>query len=168
MKKLLSIAAIAALLVTGVNAADNEIEVTGEVEAGAVVWIGDSAGTALVGGTFVFEGNTVDLEKMALGEDTTVSMPLSVKTNSTTGVKMSISDATNAGKLVDGTKTAIAMAYKLDTLGALEVNGDAVNLTEGADDGANPVDNFTATASVPAAQESGTYGTTLTVLIEAI
>ena len=168
MKKLLSIMAIGALLTTGANAVDdNKIDVTGTVLAGAVVWIGDYADTALVGGTMVFEGNTVELGEMPLGTDSSTSMPISVKTNSTSGVKMTISDAVNEGKLADGTKTKIAMAYKLDSLGGFTL-GTAINLVDGTNDGASSIDNFTATATVPADQESGDYSTTLTVLIEAI
>ncbi|SFV54404.1 hypothetical protein MNB_SV-12-975 [hydrothermal vent metagenome] len=166
MKKLLSTVAIAALLSTSANATDNEIGVTGTVEAGAVVWIGDYQNTALVGGQMVFEGNTVAIGNMALGTTTSQSMPLSVKTNSTSGVKMTISDATNNGKLADGSKTPIDVAYKLDTLGALTL-GTAQSIVTGTNDGVSAVDTFTATATVPADQESGDYSTTLAVFIEA-
>ena len=166
MKKLLSIAAVAALLVTGLNAADNEIEVTGEVQAGAVVSLGAAPTTALVGDVFLFEGATIDLGKMALAGDTTVSTPLHVKTNSDDGVKMTLSDATNSGNLADGTKTPIVMKYALAEMGDLTL-GTAQSIATETNDGATKVDDLVATASVPADQESGLYGTTLTVLIEA-
>ena len=167
MKKLLSVATVATLLVTSANAVDNNrIEIMGNILAGAVVWIGDSQNTPLTAGNFIFEGNSVDLENMVLGEDTIKSMPLSVRTNSTSGVKMTIEDATNNGNLADGSKAKIAMSYKLDSLGDLTL-GEAKSLVAGVNDGTTAIDNFTVKATVPADQEAGTYKTTLTVTIAA-
>ncbi len=166
MKKLLSIAAISALLVTGANAIENEIVVQGEVQAGAVVSIGDYMGTELVGGTMVLEGTTIDLDSMPLGGDTPISLPISVRTNSTSGVKMTLTDTVNSGFLVDGDKEPIKMAYQAK--GSDVELGASFELVNGTDDGTVSVGDFIATATVPSAQESGVYSTTLTALVEAI
>ena len=167
MKKLLSAVTITAILGTGASAIDfDKIEIVGKVLSGAVVWIGDSQDTAFKAGQMVFEGNTVTLGNMALGTTTSTSMPLSVRTNSISGVKMTISDNTNDGKLADGEKTKIPMTYKLDSLGDLTL-GTAKSLVSAPNLGTSSIDNLTATANVPADQVSGNYKTTLTVLIEA-
>ena len=167
MKKLLSAVTLTAILGTGASAIDfNKIEIVGKVLSGAVVWIGDSQGTAFKAGQMVFEGNSVALGEMALGTTTSTSMPISVRTNSTSGVKMTISDDTNDGKLADGSKAKIPMTYKLDSLGDLTL-GTAKSLVDAPNLGTSSIDNFTATANVPADQVSGEYKTTLTVLIEA-
>ena len=166
MKKLLSIVAISALLITGASATDNEILVQGEVEAGAVVALGAAPTANLVGNVFLFEGATIDLGKMALNSDTEKVIALHVKTNSNDGVKMSISDETNGGKLADGDKAKIDMAYKFGS-SAFTVGGGALSLVDGTHDGENKAGDFIATASVDDDQESGNYATTLAVLIEA-
>ena len=167
MKKLLSAVTVTAILGTGASAIGfNQIEVVGKVLSGAVVWIGDSQSTTFKAGQMVFEGNTVTLGDMALGEATSTSMPLSVRTNSISGVKMTISDSTNHGKLADGEKAKIPMTYKLDSLGDLTL-GTAKSLVSSPNLGTSSIDNLTATANVPADQVSGNYKTTLTVLIEA-
>ena len=166
MKKLLSIAAVAALLTTGANAANNEIQVQGEVEAGAVVSLGGAPVADLVGNVFLFEGATIDLGKMALAGDTTVTTALHVKTNSDDGVKMTLSDATNSGNLAATGKASIVMKYALSELGDLTL-GTSQSIATATNDGATKVDDFVATATVPGDQESGNYATTLTVLIEA-
>ena len=167
MKKLLSAVTITAILGTGASAIDfDKIEIVGKVLSGAVVWIGDSQNTALTGGKMVFEANTVALGNMALGTTTSTSMDLSVRTNSISGVTMTISDSTNDGKLADGSKTKIPMTYKLDSLGDLTL-GTAKSLVSAPNLGTSKIDKLTATANVPADQVAGDYKTTLTVTIKA-
>lgn len=164
MKKLLSIAAVAALLSTGAVATENEISVQGTVEAGAQVSMGAAPTGTLTGGTFIFEGGAIGFEAMPLNQDSVDTQDIYVNTNSVTGITMAIADGTNGGNMVDGAGHTVNTSYTL--MGnAVTVGGAAIELTSGTNDGTSKVGDIVTKAHPAADQVSGDYSTTLTVTI---
>ena len=158
MKKLLSIAAVAALLSTGAMA--DTITINGKVLAGAQVSFGAAPTGDLVGGTFTFKDAVVGFESLALGIANTDNQDVYVKTNSNNGVKITL---VTTPDLSDGTHT-VPTTYKLgDTT---FVAGSALSLTAGTNDGSAAIANkFTTTATPAADQVSGTYAASIDVTI---
>ena len=166
MKKLLSIAAVSALLVTGANAAVNEIIITGDIAAGAVVAFGAAPIGTLVGGDFVFEEATLEFNTMLLGSTNTVTNAVHVNTNSQTGIKMSIL-GTPLTSTETGSSATITTSYTFDG-STVTPDGATFDLVAATDDGSVTRGDFVATADPDANQESGAYATTLAVTIAAI
>jgi len=166
MKKLLSIVAIGALMSTGVNAANNEIIISGEIEAGAQVSFGAAPTGTLTGGTFIFEEATIDFGIMALGSSNTDTQAVHVNTNSQTGIKMNIT-GTDLTSRETGSTATIPTTYTFDGA-AVTPDGTDFELVNTTNDGTASVGNFVTTAAPAASQESGTYATTLAVVIAAI
>ncbi len=166
MKKLLSIAAVAAMLTTGANAADNEITISGDILAGAQVAFGAAPTGTLTGGTFVFEEATIAFNTMALGSTNTDTQAVHVNTNSQTGIKMSIT-GTPLTSTEAGSTATIPTSYTFDGTPVL-ADGTPFNLVETTNDGSATTGDFVTTASPAASQESGEYVTTLAVVIAAI
>ena len=170
MKKLLSIAAVAALLSTGAIA-DNTIGVSGTVLPSAVVAFSDASAQAL--GTDKFVDGTIDIGTNEIGAFSAIDTPVFVRTNVAAGntVTMSISDATNSGNLAEtsGSGASIPMAYAFGTTGseAAIALGTAFTVATGANAGSATVGNFKATPTVADDQLAGDYSTTLTVAIVA-
>ena len=175
MNKILSIAAVAALLSTGAIA-DNEITITGEVLPSAVVGFVDVSGQTLTG-TDKFVDATIDLgshEVDVFNNDALAasSSDIFVKTNIASAadhiVTMAITDP-NGGALKDAASDAtIPVKYKV---GETELNPSGTNtvtLATEANDGSSAIGKkFTVTPNATATQLAGTYGTTLTVAIVA-
>jgi len=108
MKKLLSIAAVAALLSTGAIA-DNTLTVNGIVEAGALVSFGSAPVGNVVAGTFTFQDTTINFNSaLVLGQENFNNQDVFVKTNSSTGVSLAL---TTTPDLSDGNNT-IPTTYK--------------------------------------------------------
>ena len=167
MKKLLSIAAVAALLSTGAIA-DNTIGVSGTVLPSAVVAFSDASAQAL--GTDKFVDGTIDIGTNEIGAFSAIDTPVFVRTNVAAGntVTMSISDTTNSGALA-GPGENIPMVYAFGNTGAEATItlGTAFTVATGANAGSATVGNFKATPTVADDQLAGDYSTTLTVAIVA-
>ena len=168
MKKLLSIAAIAALLTTGTMAVNNQISVTGSVLAGAQVSMNGAPIGSLVGGQFTFEGGAVAFPSLTLGIDSVDTQSIYVKTNSITGVTMALADTVNGGNLLhtNGVDT-VPTTYTL-LGGAVTIGGAPITLVTTINDGTIPVGNIETTAHTAPAQLSGDYSTVLAVTIAQI
>ena len=178
MKKLLSIAAVAALLVTSVNAADDQIDITGTVLSGAVVGFSDMSGEALFSGDTAIvkfkDPGQIDLGIIGVGETfaDNLTQNVYVKTNDTNGVSMTITDTVNSGHLtgvdsagVDNTED-INMAYNLMNNAYTIGTTGAVNLVTAKDTGDTSVGDFVMIPTQATSnQGAGTYGTVLTVAI---
>jgi len=158
MKKLLSIAAVAALFTTGAIA--DTITVNGVVLAGAQVSFGSAPAGTLVAGTFAFEDAVVGFESLALDQDNVDNQNVFVKTNSNNGVSIALGTTPD---LSDGTHT-VPTTYALG--GVDFVAGTAQSLTGGTNDGSVALANqFTTTAHPAADQVSGAYTATITATI---
>lgn len=178
MKRLLSIIALGALLSSGVNAADNQIDITGTVLSGAVVGFADMSGEALFSGDTAIvkfkDPSQINLGTIGVGETFAdgLTQNIYVKTNDTNGVSMSITDGTNSGNLkgldsagadngetIDVSYNLMGAAYTLGTTGA-------VTLVATKDLGSTSVGDLVMTPSAATTnQGAGTYGTVLTVTI---
>jgi hypothetical protein len=166
MKKLLSIAAVAALLTTGAFAGANEIIISGDIEAGAQVSFGAAPTGTLIGGAFVFEEATLAFNTMTLGSSNDVTNAVHVNTNSQTGITMSIT-GTPLTSSETGSSATIPTSYTFDG-SAVAADGTIFQLVTTTNDGTATTGAFVATAAPTASQESGAYATTLTVVIAAI
>jgi opacity protein-like surface antigen len=178
MKKLLSIAAVAALLTTGAFAADNQIDITGTVLSGAVVGFSDMSGENL----FLLDDaivkfkdpGQIDLGIIGVGETFAdqLTQTIFVKTNDTNGVSMTITDTVNSGHLT-GVDNAgadngedIDMAYNVMGAAYLIGTTGAVDLVTAKNTGGNSVGDFVMPPDAATAnQGAGDYGTVLTVAI---
>jgi hypothetical protein len=159
MKKLLSIAAVAALFATGAIA--DSITINGEVLAGAQVSFGAAPVGDLVGGTFEFEDAFIDFEDLKLGQDNIDNQDVYVKTNSNNGVNITL---VTTPDLDDGNGHTVPTTYALG--GVNFVAGTAQSLTDGTNDGTAAIANkFTTTATPAADQVSGIYTTSIDVTI---
>jgi len=167
MKKLLSIAAMAALLSTNGMAVDvNKINIKGVVEAGAQVSFGASPTGTLTAGTFEFEGADLDLGNMALDSDTQSLQDIYVNTNSNNGVKMTVTPAVGEdlnGGLKDASGNIVPVTYTYMTA---SLTNEGV-LCTAPNDGTAKVGTFLAVAHPAANQISGNYDTVLDVVIAA-
>jgi hypothetical protein len=178
MKKLLSIAAVAALFATGMNAADDQIDITGTVLSGAVVGFVEMSGEALFSGDVGIvkfkDPGQINLGIIGVGETfaDNLSQDIYVKTNDTNGVSMTITDTVNNGHLT-GIDNAgadngedINMAYTLMGTDYTVGTTGAVTVASGKDDGTTDQGDFVmAPVAAKANQAAGTYGTVLTVAI---
>lgn len=163
MKKLLSIAAVAALLSTATMAVPNQIGVGGNVLAGAQVSMGAAPTGTLTAGTFMFEGGTIAFNNMPLGAPSVNTQGIYVNTNSATGITMAISDPVNGGNMVNGGNT-VPTSYSL--LGnPVAIGGGAIDLVLAPNPGNISVGNLVTTATPSANQVSGNYNATLNVTI---
>jgi len=171
MKKLLSIAAISALLVTGMNADDGTITETLEVLPSAVVGFTDTSALAL--GEDDFVSDVINFADSEIGDTPSVTQAIFVNTNvaDDNTVTMTITDGVNLGRLhtADTDAVDIDMEYKYGATGSETVFelGDAVTLTTGANDGSSSVGNLIATPTIAANQLAGIYSTVLNVAIKA-
>jgi len=162
MKKLLSIAAVSALLVTSANAGANEIIISGAIQAGAVVAFGAAPTGTLAGGTFTFEEATLAFNTMTLGSSNDVTNAVHVNTNSQTGVSMAIT-GNPLTSTETGSSATIPTTYTFG--GTAVVDATAFTLTTTTNDGSATLGDFVATAVPSSSQESGAYTTTLAVSI---
>ena len=171
MKKLLSIAAVAALLSTGAMA-DDTITITGEVLPSAVVGFADVSGETLTG-TDKFVDASIDLGSHEVdvfnGAATTASSrSIFVKTNVATGhpVTMKIVSE-NADNLVDAVSGAtIPVVYAIGATTLATDGSNSATLATTANAGSTAIaDNFTITPTAANDQLAGTYGSTLAVTI---
>jgi len=161
MKKILSIAAVAALLSTGAIA-NNTINVNGTVLAGAQVSLGSAPTGTLVGGTFIFEDAILNFNTaLTLGQANSNNQDVFVKTNSNTGVSLTL---TSTPDLSDGNGNTIPTTY---SLGATQfIAGIAQGLTNGPNNGTTALANqFKTIATTSPLQTSGTYSSNLNVII---
>ena len=164
MKKILSIAAVAALLSTGAIA-NNTINVNGTVLAGAQVSLGSAPTGTLVGGTFIFEDAILNFNTaLTLGQANSNNQDVFVKTNSSTGVSLAL---TTTPDLSDGNGNTIPTTY---SLGATQfVAGVAQALTTGPNNGQIAITPQFKTIATPSAlQTSGTYQSVLNVTIASL
>jgi len=161
MKKLLSIAAVAALFATAA-VADNTITVNGEVLAGAQVSFGAAPTGTLTGGTFTFEDATIGFDDLKLNQDNVENQAVYVKTNSNSGVSISLGSTPD---LADGNGHTVPTTYALG--GTTFVAGTAQSLTDGTNDGSTALADlpFTTTATPAADQVSGSYTASIAVTI---
>lgn len=166
MKKLLSMVAVAALMSTGVQAADNEIIISGDIEAGAQVAFGAAPVGTLTGGVMLFEEATISFGTMTLGSTNTDTQAVHVNTNSQTGIKMNIT-GTPLTSTETGSTATIPTTYTFNG-STVTADGTAFDLVTTTDDGSVTRGDFVTTAAPAANQESGAYATTLTVVIAAI
>lgn len=166
MKKLLSIVAVAALMSTGANAADDEIIISGEILAGAQVAFGAAPVGTLTGGTFLFEEATITLGTIDLGVAKTDTQAVHVNTNSQTGIKMNIL-GTDLTSTETGSSATIPTTYTFAGA-AVDAAGTDFDLVSATDDGSVTRGDFVTTATPALNQESGDYATTLAVVIAVI
>ena len=175
MKKLLSIAAVAALFSTGAMANNNQITINGTISPSAVVGFADVSGENL--GTDKFIDATVDLgthEVDVFNADalTASSQDIYVKTNVASGsVTMAItSDSADKTTLVNAADSGVTIpvVYKIGTTALTPDGSDSATIATAANDGSTAIaDKFTVTPSAATDQLAGTYGATLTVTISA-
>lgn len=165
MKKLLSIAAVAALLSTSAVAVPNQVELTGSILPAAQVSFGAAPTGTLTGGTFMFEGASIPFNNLVLGVDTPKEQDVYVKTNSNTGVTMTISDPVNGGDMVTTTGETLKMEYSLLGNPVNVPAEDLMPLVNGANLGTLPLGKFLAVAQPTPNQVSGNYSTTLNITI---
>jgi len=159
MKKLLSIAAVAALFATGAIA--DTITVNGEVLAGAQVSFGNAPTGTLVGGTFAFEDATIGFTDLKLNINNIDTQDVYVKTNSNNGVSIALGTTPD---LSDGNGHTVPTTYALgETAFVAET---AQSLTAGTNDGSAAIANAFVTTATPAAdQVSGAYAASIAVTI---
>lgn len=173
MNKILSIAAVAALLSTGAIA-DNEITITGEVLPSAVVGFVDVSGQTLTG-TDKFIDASIDLgthEVNTFNADATTasSQSIYVKTNVATGHAVTMKIASeNGNNLVDSVSGAtIPVVYKIGTTELATDASNSATLATGANAGSTAInDKFTITPTAANDQLAGKYDATLSVTITA-
>jgi len=176
MKKLLSIAAVAALLVTGLNAGDITLEAT--VDPAATVQLGAAfTESDLTSGEGVFNAYSMsERVTLPLGAETTlVDLPLYLQSNGeASGVLMSLAFATMAG-VTDSDQTIEVKCYydaaaNLDdaTVATTPVStGSDTSITavEGQNDGAKSAGQLKVTGTTLANQVAQNYDGTVTVTI---
>ena len=168
MKKLLSIAAVAALLSTAA-VADNTIGVSGTVLPSAVVGFSDVSGETL-GGPDKFLDYAVDIGSTELNSRfNTITNSFYVKSNNPNGVNISITP--HAGEDPDGgitgpTGEVIDVTYYLDGFNIYDMTASpTVSLTSTATAGDIAGKTFTIVADKPNLKTAGLYDTVLDVTI---
>jgi len=168
MKKLLSIAAVAALLSIGAIA-DNTIDVSGEVLPSAVVGFADVSGETL--GTDKFIDATINLgshEVDAFNTDAATSKDIFVKTNIATGNTVTMAITSNNGDTLkdEVSGATIPVTYTVGNTALATDGTNPVTLANAANAGSQAItDKFTIATNAADDQLAGTYGATLTVEI---
>lgn len=192
MKKLLSIAAIAALMSSGVQAADGTTDVELTVLPSAVVGFSAVNTQTLGEDTFVTHSAGITLGSRELGAETATETSVYVRSNAVGSIRMTVADTTNEGDLriyttsggldtftTNGDDTLdaankVAMAYTYTETGQttqnIAVDGTTpVNLMTGTNTGDTLVGIFSAKPTLPAngLKLAGNYKTTLTFSVVA-
>lgn len=161
---------VALLSLSSVNgAADNTIEISGDVSSSVVVGFSDVSGAAANAGLFDGSAATIALGAVLPGADFTTSVQnVFVKTNSATGASITLTDGSaNAGALMNGVET-IPVTYTVGVTPYVVGTTGAVSLNAGTDAGSVAVTTFTINPDVTTGvQVPGTYSTTLTVVVAA-
>ena len=169
MKKLLSIAAVAALFSTGAMA-DNTITLEGTVQKAATVQLKSAfTGTDLTSATGLFNDYVMSMRKeLPLGDETNmVTEPLFLQTN---GAANTVTITLAYDNILSGTGATIPLHayYKKDggTEGGL-ASGTAISMTDssGTNDGTAKVGDLKITGTAANNQEAGNYNGTITVTI---
>lgn len=170
LKKVALATSVIMLSMTSANAAaDNTIEISGDVSASIVVGFSDVSAAAANAGLFDGTAATIALGTVAAGADFADSVQnVFVKTNSATGASITLTDGSaNAGALMNGANT-IPVTYTVGATPYVVGTTGAVALNAGVDAGSVAVTTFTINPDVTSAvQVAGTYSTTLTVVIAA-
>jgi hypothetical protein len=164
MKKLLSIAAIAALLTTGIIA-DNELTVTGNIAPAATVHLGSSP-QALTSGTGLFQDSSITFsDDLTLATENTRSMDLYLATNTTGAVIMSITpeDLVNSAD----TTAKLTVNYTYTPTGGTADNDNEYALGGATNDGTTKVGVLTASVTPTASQLAGSYSKVIAVSVTA-
>ena len=163
MKKLLSIAAVAALFSTGAIA-DNTITLEGTVQKAATVQLKSAfTGTDLTSATGLFNDYGMSMRKeLPLGDETDmVTEPLFLQTN---GAANTVTIALAFDNIVSGDATIPLKVYYNEA--SLD-SGEAASMTDSTDtnDGSTKVGDLKITATPAINQEAGDYDGSIAVTI---
>ena len=177
MKKILSLAAIAALMTTGTyadapTAVDGQAVIHGTVQAAAIVRIGSSVDQALDPDNNHFQASDLDMENLALGTDTTKEFDVYVLTNTYGKVTMTFDDVQPLKHETDSSALATTYAFNADvSYGAVSdediATGDEVVVSENGGRDNDIVGKFSVKVTTTGAQRAGVYYSVLPISVVA-
>ena len=178
MKKILSLAAIAALMTTGTYAAapaavDGQAVINGTVQAAAIVRIGSPVDQALDPDNNHFEASDLDMENLALNADTTKEFDVYVLTNTYGKVTMTFGDVQPLKHETDANALATVYDFNADVaFGAVSAlgiaTGDEVVVSENGGRDNDIVGKFSVKVTTTGAQRAGVYYSVLPITVAAV
>ena len=172
MKKILSMAAIAALLATGTYANSQTLTVNAQIEAAAIVRIGEPITLGLDTNPNEFEDSIIDMGALPLNETTSIAFDVYVLTNTLGAVTMSF---TEVNPLVNpGNNVALDTTYDFvntESLGAKDAlniaAGDLIQVSNGGPRNNVKVGELTVGAKTLAASLAGDYQAVMPMTVTA-